>query len=71
MVLEVRAQVGGSIWSHVASIGQRVDAGAVLLILECMKTEFPIESPVAATVTWLLPCGEAVEADDVVARLDP
>jgi len=67
---EVRSPIAGSIWSHVAAVGQRVEAGSLLLLCECMKTEIPIEAPVAGTVAWLRPCGETLEADDVVATLD-
>ncbi len=67
---EVAAPIAGSIWSHVAAVGQRVEVGSVLLVSECMKTEIPVEAPVAGTVTWLRPCGEAVEAGDVVAVLE-
>lgn len=67
---EVRAPIAGSIWSHVASVGQRVGAGDVVLLEECMKTEFPVEAPCAGTVTWLKACGETIEADEVVAVID-
>ena len=67
---EVKAPIAGSVESHVASVGQRVEAGAVLLTVECMKTMFPIEAPVGGTVMWLRPCGEIVEADDVVAAVE-
>jgi biotin carboxyl carrier protein len=67
---EVRSSFAGSVWSHVATVGQRVGAGAVVVIVECMKTEFPIEAPIGGEVTWLRPSGETIEAEDVVAILD-
>jgi acetyl-CoA carboxylase biotin carboxyl carrier protein len=67
---EVKSPIAGSVWSHVSSVDQHVEAGSVLLVCECMKTEIPIESPVAGTVAWLRPCGENVEADDVVAVVE-
>lgn len=67
---EVRAPVGGSVWTHSVGVGQRVVAGTVLLICEVMKTEFPVESPIDGVVSWLRPCGDQVEADDVVAAVD-
>lgn len=66
----VKAPVGGSVWTHSVGVGQRVVAGTVLLICEVMKTEFPVETPIAGVVTWLRPCGDQVDADDVVATLD-
>lgn len=62
--------MAGSIWSHVASVGQPVDVNAVLLVVECMKTEIPVEAPVAGTVVWLLGCAESVEQGTVVAILE-
>lgn len=67
---DVRAPVGGSVWTHSVGVGQRVGAGTVLLITEVMKTEFPIEAPADGVVTWLKPCGETIEADEVVATLE-
>lgn len=57
-------------WSHSVGVGQRVLAGTMILIVEVMKTEFPIEASVDGTVTWLRSCGETIEAGDVVATLD-
>lgn len=57
-------------WTHAVSVGQRVLAGTTLLICEVMKCEYPLETPVDAEVTWLRPCGETIEAEDVVAILD-
>ncbi len=66
----IRAPVPGSVWTHATAVGQHVRAGAVLLVLEVMKTEFPIEAPVDGTVTYLRPCNETLEADAVVAMLE-
>jgi urea carboxylase len=67
---EVRSPIAGSVWSHVASMGQRVKAGATLIIVECMKTEITIEAPVEGVVAWLKPCGEEIVAKDVVVTLE-
>ena len=67
---EIKAPVGGSVWTHSVGVGQRVVAGTTLLICEVMKCEFPIETLVDGIVTWLRPCGDMIEADDVVATLD-
>jgi len=67
---EIRTTVGGSVWTHSVGVGQRVFAGTTLLICEVMKCEFPIETFVDGIVSWLRPCGETVEADDVVAILE-
>lgn len=66
----VRSPVGGSVWAHSVGVGQQVVEGATLLIVEVMKTEFPIESPVAGVVSWLAVCGEAIDADALVAVVE-
>ena len=67
---EIKAEVGGSVWTHAVGVGQRVVAGTTILICEVMKCEFPIESPIDGTVVWLRPCGETLEAGDVIALID-
>lgn len=67
---EVKAPMGGSVESHVAYIGQHVEIGAVILTIECMKTMFPIEAPVAGVVASMKACAEKFEVDDVVAEID-
>lgn len=67
---EIRAPVGGTVWAHSVGVGQRVLAGTTLLICEVMKCEVPVESPVDGVITWLRPCGDTIEVDDVVAVLD-
>lgn len=66
----IRTPVGGSVWTHSVGVGQKVVAGTTLLICEVMKTEFPIESPVDGEVTWLKPCGETLDAEDLVAIVE-
>lgn len=67
---EIKSSIAGSVLAHAAFVGQRVEAGATIVILESMKCEIPLETPVAGTVTWLKPCTDEVTIDDVVAELD-
>jgi len=67
---EIKSPIAGSVLSHVASAGQRVEVGATVLLVECMKTEITIEAPQAGNVTWILPCGESIEVDTVLATID-
>jgi acetyl-CoA carboxylase biotin carboxyl carrier protein len=46
----VEAEVTGSVWRIEVSPGDAVDAGHVLMILESMKMEIPVESPVGGCV---------------------
>ena len=47
---EVKSEVGGSVWKIEVAVGQSVAPGDTLLIIESMKMEIPLESPVAGTV---------------------
>jgi len=46
----VEAEVTGSVWRIEVSPGDSVDAGHVLMILESMKMEIPVESPIGGRV---------------------
>ena len=62
--------MGSSVWTHSASVGQRVFQGNVIAILESMKVEIPVETPCDGEVTWLAACGTTLSADDLVAIVD-
>jgi biotin carboxyl carrier protein len=63
----IRSPTAGSVWTHSTGVGQQVVAGTTLLIVECMKTEFPVETQVDGTVEWLAACATQLEVDDLVA----
>jgi acetyl-CoA carboxylase biotin carboxyl carrier protein len=48
--MDVPAHITGTVWKVEVSVGQKVAAGDVLVILESMKMEMPIEAPDAGTV---------------------
>jgi acetyl-CoA carboxylase biotin carboxyl carrier protein len=50
----VESEVTGSVWKIVVGVGDSVSAGDTLLILESMKMEIPLESPIAGRVAELL-----------------
>jgi len=57
----VESEVTGNVWKVVVNVGDSVSAGDTLIILESMKMEIPLESPVAGRVAELL-----VRPQDVV-----
>jgi acetyl-CoA carboxylase biotin carboxyl carrier protein len=64
----VESEVTGSVWKVEVAVGDAVAVGDVLLILESMKMEIPLEAPVAGRVAELLVCVEdAVEEGQVLA----
>ena len=49
----VESEVSGNVWKIVVSVGDRVAEGDVLMILESMKMEIPVESPRGGVVKEL------------------
>ena len=67
----VESEVTGSVWKVQVEVGDNVSEGDVLLILESMKMEIPVESPAAGTVAELrVQREEAVQEDQVVAVIE-
>jgi biotin carboxyl carrier protein len=68
---EVETEVQGSVWKVEAREGQTVEAGDVLVILESMKMEIPVEAPVSGTLVELrVNVEDPVEEDQVIAVID-
>jgi len=47
----VEAPLGGNVWKVLVEPGQRVEAGAVIAVIEAMKAECDVNSPAAGVVT--------------------
>ncbi len=58
---EVLSEVSGNLWRLEVSVGDRVEVGDTLVILESMKMEIPVEAPVAGEIRRL-----AAQPDDVI-----
>ena len=66
MRVEVESEVQGSVWKVEVDAGASVSAGDVLMILESMKMEIPVEAPVAGVVAELKVAPEEAVAEDQV-----
>jgi acetyl-CoA carboxylase biotin carboxyl carrier protein len=65
---QITAQVTGRVFRVEVAVGDAVPEGGVLLVLESMKMEIPVESPRAGRVRELrVGEGDAVEEGDVLA----
>jgi acetyl-CoA carboxylase biotin carboxyl carrier protein len=42
--IEAKTEVTGAVWKIVTEIGQRVEAGETIMIIESMKMEIPVMS---------------------------
>ena len=69
--LDVRAHITGTVWKVEVSVGDPVQEGDVVVILESMKMEMPVESPGAGRVSRVeVQEGAAVEEGDLLVVLD-
>jgi acetyl-CoA carboxylase biotin carboxyl carrier protein len=68
MSTEIAAHITGTVWKIEKRVGDRVAEGDVIVILESMKMEMPLESPVAGQVLEIR-CqeAEAVQEGQVLA----
>ncbi len=71
MATEVQAEMVANVWKIVVAPGDTVAAGDPLVILESMKMEIPVESPVDGTVSELrVQEGGVVQEGDVIAVVE-
>ncbi len=71
MVIEVKATITGNVWKIVKEIGDTVDEYDVIMILESMKMEIPVEAPQGGKITeFKVKEGASVIEEDVVAILE-
>jgi acetyl-CoA carboxylase biotin carboxyl carrier protein len=68
---EVEAHITGTVWKVEVSVGDEVDEGDTVVILESMKMEMPVEAEDGGTVKEIL-CeeGQAVSEGDPLVVLD-
>lgn len=69
--IQVKAGAAGKVFKIEASVGQSVQAGDPVVIIEAMKMEIPVVAPEAGTVASIdAAVGDAVEAGAVLATLN-
>ena len=68
---DVVAEMVANVWKVVVPAGDSVGMGDALVILESMKMEIPVESPVAGTVREVrVEEGGVVQEGDVIAVVE-
>jgi acetyl-CoA carboxylase biotin carboxyl carrier protein len=65
-VAAVEAHITGTVWKIEVAVGDRVEEGDTVAILESMKMEMPVEAEDDGTVTAIL-----VEEGQAVSEGDP
>ena len=68
---QVEAHITGTVWKVECEVGQEVEEGDTLVILESMKMEMPVEAEDDGTVKEILvEEGQAVNEGDSLVVLD-
>ena len=71
MATLVEAQVTGSVWKIEKRAGEMLAEGDVIIILESMKMEIPVEAPCAGTLAEIrVDEGESVEEGAILAVIE-
>ena len=70
MSANVEAHITGTVWKVEVTVGDQVDEGDTVVILESMKMEMPVEAEDPGTVTDIR-CeeGQSVQEGDVLVVL--
>ena len=69
--MDIKAHITGTVWKIEVEIGEEVEEEDVVVILESMKMEMPVEAPADGTITEILiKEGDSVQEGQPVARMD-
>jgi biotin carboxyl carrier protein len=69
--LEIESEVQGNVWKVLCEAGADVEAGQVLLIIESMKMEIPVEAPAAGRLIEMnVKPEDVVEEDQLLAVVE-
>jgi acetyl-CoA carboxylase biotin carboxyl carrier protein len=69
--MEIRAEMPGVVLEILASQGSPVATGEALLVLESMKMEIPVESPIDGRLVEMhVAVGDQIEENDLLATLE-
>ncbi len=70
-MVEVEAHITGTVWKVECAVGDEIQEGDTVAILESMKMEMPVEAEDAGTVAKIL-CteGQAVNEGDTLVVLE-
>jgi acetyl-CoA carboxylase biotin carboxyl carrier protein len=70
-VVEVEAHITGTVWKVECAVGDTIEEGDTVVILESMKMEMPVEAEDSGTVAEIR-CeeGQSVNEGDTLVVLD-
>jgi acetyl-CoA carboxylase biotin carboxyl carrier protein len=69
--VDIEAHITGTVWKVEVSVGDEVDEGDTVVILESMKMEMPVEAEDPGTVSEVRCAeGQSVQEGDVLVVLE-
>ena len=70
MATRIECETAGTIWKLHVAVGDAVEEGQELFIMEVMKMEVPYEAPVSGSITALrIKEGDVVEEDHLAVEI--
>ena len=70
-MIEIAAHITGTVWKIEVNVGDEVDEGDIVAILESMKMEMPVETEEAGIIKEIkVTEGQAIAEGDVIALLE-
>jgi acetyl-CoA carboxylase biotin carboxyl carrier protein len=70
-VASIRAHIAGTVWKIDVNVGDEVEEGDTIVILESMKMEMPVEAEESGTVSAIpVSEGQSVNEGDVLVELE-
>ncbi len=71
MASEVEAQIAGNVWKVERQVGDEVEEEDVIMIIESMKMEIPVEAPCDGRISEIRVAeGEAIEEGAILAVIE-
>jgi acetyl-CoA carboxylase biotin carboxyl carrier protein len=69
--LAVTADIVANVISIAVAVGDEVDAGQTVLVMESMKMEIPLQAPAAGTVSQIgVAVGDVVQEGDLLVQIE-
>ena len=71
MASEVEAQIAGNVWKIEMAVGDTVEEEDVIMVIESMKMEIPVESPCGGRIAEIRVAeGDSIEEGAILAIVE-
>ena len=71
MASQIEAQIAGSVWKVERQVGDEVEEEDVIMIIESMKMEIPVESPCDGRISEIRVAeGDSIEEGAILAVIE-